>query len=55
MDLIIDGYNLLALNKRLDCGLEQSRNSLITHLALPEGKTPKSNRRIRWLAFRFGE
>lgn len=32
MDLIIDGYNLLALDKRLDRGLEQSRNSLITLL-----------------------
>jgi len=32
MDLIIDGYNLLALDKRLDRGLEQSRNALITHL-----------------------
>jgi uncharacterized protein len=33
MDLIIDGYNLLALDKRLDRGLEQSRNSLINKLA----------------------
>ena len=33
MDLIIDGYNLLALDKRLDRGLEQSRNSLINSLA----------------------
>src|SRR5678815_1224152 len=33
MDLIIDGYNLLALDRRLDRGLEQSRNSLITQLA----------------------
>ena len=32
MDLIIDGYNLLALDKRLDRGLEQSRNSLINNL-----------------------
>ena len=32
MDLIIDGYNLLALDKRLDRGLEQSRNSLIKNL-----------------------
>jgi predicted RNA-binding protein with PIN domain len=32
MDLIIDGYNLLALDRRLDRGLEQSRNSLINHL-----------------------
>jgi predicted RNA-binding protein with PIN domain len=32
MDLIIDGYNLLALDRRLDRGLEQSRNSLITRL-----------------------
>ena len=32
MDLIIDGYNLLALEKRLDRGLEQSRNSLINYL-----------------------
>ena len=32
MDLIIDGYNLLALDRRLDRGLEQSRNSLITQL-----------------------
>lgn len=32
MDLIIDGYNLLALDRRLDRGLEQSRNSLITLL-----------------------
>lgn len=32
MDLIIDGYNLLALDKRLDRGLEQSRNSLIDNL-----------------------
>ena len=32
MDLIIDGYNLLALDKRLDRGLEQSRNSLINKL-----------------------
>ena len=31
MDLIIDGYNLLALDKRLDRGLEQSRNSLINN------------------------
>jgi hypothetical protein len=33
MDLIIDGYNLLALERRLDRGLEQSRNSLINNLA----------------------
>lgn len=33
MDLIIDGYNLLALEKRLDRGLEQSRNQLINRLA----------------------
>jgi len=33
MDLIIDGYNLLALDRRLDRGLEQSRNSLISQLA----------------------
>lgn len=32
MDLIIDGYNLLALDKRLDRGLEQSRNTLIRNL-----------------------
>lgn len=32
MDLIIDGYNLLALDRRLDRGLEQSRNLLINHL-----------------------
>jgi len=32
MDLIIDGYNLLALEKRLDRGLEQSRNALIQNL-----------------------
>jgi predicted RNA-binding protein with PIN domain len=32
MDLIIDGYNLLALDKRLDRGLEQSRDSLIKNL-----------------------
>jgi len=32
MDLIIDGYNLLALDRRLDRGLEQSRNSLINRL-----------------------
>jgi len=32
MDLIIDGYNLLALDKRLDRGLEQSRNGLINNL-----------------------
>ncbi len=32
MDLIIDGYNLLALEKRLDRGLEQSRNLLIGRL-----------------------
>lgn len=32
MDLIIDGYNLLALDRRLDRGLEQSRNLLIDHL-----------------------
>ena len=32
MDLIIDGYNLLALDRRLDRGLEQSRNSLIKQL-----------------------
>ncbi len=32
MELIIDGYNLLALEKRLDRGLEQSRNSLIGRL-----------------------
>ena len=32
MDLIVDGYNLLALDKRLDRGLEQSRNSLIKNL-----------------------
>lgn len=32
MDLIIDGYNLLALDRRLDRGLEQSRNSLINQL-----------------------
>jgi predicted RNA-binding protein with PIN domain len=32
MDLIIDGYNLLALDKRLDRRLEQSRNSLINNL-----------------------
>jgi len=32
MNLIIDGYNLLALDKRLDRGLEQSRNSLIKKL-----------------------
>jgi predicted RNA-binding protein with PIN domain len=33
MDLIIDGYNLLALDRRLDRALEQSRNSLISQLA----------------------
>jgi len=32
MDLIIDGYNLLALDRRLDRGLEQSRNLLINNL-----------------------
>lgn len=32
MDLIIDGYNLLALDRRLDRGLEKSRNSLINRL-----------------------
>lgn len=32
MDLIIDGYNLLALEKRLDRALEQSRNLLIGRL-----------------------
>ena len=32
MDLIIDGYNLLALDRRLDRGLEQNRNLLIKHL-----------------------
>jgi len=32
MDLIIDGYNLLALDKRLDRGLEQSRKSLVKTL-----------------------
>lgn len=32
MELIIDGYNLLALEKRLDRGLEQSRNLLIGRL-----------------------
>lgn len=32
MDLIIDGYNLLALDRRLDRGLEQSRNALIANL-----------------------
>lgn len=33
MDVIIDGYNLLALDKRLDRGLEQSRNALIRTVA----------------------
>jgi predicted RNA-binding protein with PIN domain len=32
MDLIIDGYNLLALDRRLDRGLENSRNALINRL-----------------------
>ncbi len=42
MDLIIDGYNLLALDKRLDRGLEQSRNSLINLLARYRQAKPMS-------------
>lgn len=42
MELIIDGYNVLALEKRLDRGLEQSRNLLIGRLARYRQAKPMS-------------